>query len=88
MEKFDIKKCRCNMKMLDMFVYGLLLAGALNWGLVGLFDFNIVAAIFGEVSGVTRLLYIFVGLAAAYDIINIKSIWKRWNAHYKEPAHA
>ncbi|MCK4752835.1 MAG: DUF378 domain-containing protein [Planctomycetes bacterium] len=75
------------MKALDMLIYGLLLAGALNWGLVGLFDFNPVAAIFGEISAITRLLYVLVGFAAIYDIVNIKSIWKRWGVHYKEPAH-
>lgn len=37
--------------------------GALNWGLIGLFNFNLVAAIFGEGSAASRLVYALVGLA-------------------------
>lgn len=37
--------------------------GALNWGLVGLFRFNLVAAIFGDMSVVSRIIYILVALA-------------------------
>jgi len=36
------------MKMLDILAYSLLLVGALNWGLVGLFGFDLVAGLFGE----------------------------------------
>ncbi len=76
------------MKTLDMVVYVLLLIGALSWGLVGLFDFNIVAAIFGEMAPISRILYVIVGLAALYDIVAIKTIWKRWDVHFKKPAQA
>lgn len=44
--------------------YVLVLVGALNWGLVGLFDFDLVAAIFGEMTTLSRLVYILVGLSA------------------------
>lgn len=44
----------------------LLVIGGLNWGLVGLFAFNLIAVIFGELSWVTRLIYIVVGIAAIY----------------------
>lgn len=37
--------------------------GALNWGLIGLFNFNLVAAIFGEGSTASRIVYALVGLA-------------------------
>ena len=76
------------MKKLDLVVGVLIIIGALNWGLVGLFDFNLVAAIFGEMSVVSRLIYIIVGLAALYDVVMIKAIWKRWNIHFREPSHA
>lgn len=46
----------------------LAIIGGLNWGLVGLFDFNLVAAIFGGMSLLTRIIYILVGLAAAWLI--------------------
>ncbi len=75
-------------KKFDIIVYGLLLIGAVNWGLVGLFGFNMVATIFGEMSVLSRLVYCLVGFAAIYDLVAIKSIWKRWNIHYRTPARA
>jgi uncharacterized membrane protein YuzA (DUF378 family) len=47
----------------------LIIIGALNWGLVGFFKFDLVAAIFGEKSGISRLVYALVGLAAVLYII-------------------
>ncbi len=76
------------LKKIDIIVYGLLLLGALNWGFVGLFGFNLVATIFGELSVFTRLVYCIFGFAAIYDLVAIKSIWKRWNIHYRTPARA
>lgn len=46
----------------------LTILGGLNWGLIGLFDFNLVAAIFGGVSMLTRLIYILVGLSSLWLI--------------------
>jgi hypothetical protein len=40
--------------------------GAVNWGLVGLFDWNLVSAIFGPMSTVSRIIYVLVGLAGLY----------------------
>ena len=76
------------MKMLDILAYSLLLVGALNWGLVGLFGFDLVAGLFGEMSFLSRIVYALVGLAAVYDIVSLKSIWRRWSVHFHEPAHA
>lgn len=42
--------------------------GALNWGLIGLFDFNLVSALFGDENVITRIIYVLVGLAG---IINV-----------------
>jgi uncharacterized membrane protein YuzA (DUF378 family) len=47
----------------------LLIIGGLNWGLVGLFNFDLVAAIFGQLAFVSRLVYILVGLSAVYVAI-------------------
>ena len=44
--------------------YILLIVGGLNWGLVGLAKFDLVAAIFGELSVLARIIYILVGLSA------------------------
>ena len=44
----------------------LLIIGGLNWLLVGLFDYNLVNAIFGSVSVIERIIYVLVGLAAIY----------------------
>jgi uncharacterized protein len=41
----------------------LVIVGAVNWGLVGLFQFDLVAALFGQASGLSRLVYSLVGLA-------------------------
>ncbi len=77
------------MKTLDVIVWALLAIGGLNWGLVGVFDFNLVAAIFGEMSMLSRIVYTLVGISALYDIIMIKAIWKRWGMHYgAAPSHA
>jgi len=46
----------------------LIIIGGLNWGLVGLFDFNLVSAIFGSGSILGRIIYILVGLSALYMI--------------------
>jgi uncharacterized membrane protein YuzA (DUF378 family) len=42
----------------------LVIVGALNWGLIGLFGFNLVAALFGEMTAFSKLVYILVGVAA------------------------
>lgn len=49
--------------------YILVLVGALNWGLVGLFNFNLVAAIFGDMTIVSRIIYIIVGISAIISAI-------------------
>lgn len=46
----------------------LVVIGALNWALVGLFDWNLVAAIFGRLTVVTRIIYVLVGAAGLYMI--------------------
>ncbi len=67
------------MKTLDVLAAVLLVIGGLNWGLVGLFQFDLVAAIFGgQGAALSRLIYIVVGLAAAYQGLLFKAIQKRW----------
>lgn len=56
------------MHILHIIVWALLIIGGLNWGLVGAFDLNLVDAIFGAGSVLSRLIYILVGLAALAGI--------------------
>jgi uncharacterized membrane protein YuzA (DUF378 family) len=51
---------------LDWLALALVIVGGLNWGLVGLFDFNLVDAIFGDKSALSRTVYTLVGLSAVY----------------------
>jgi len=58
------------MKALDMITLILVIIGGLNWGLVGLFQFDLVATIFGGSAGIiTRIIYVLVGLSALYQIM-------------------
>lgn len=50
----------------EMGALGLLFIGGLNWLLVGLFEFNLVTAIFGEGSALSRIIFVIVGMAAVY----------------------
>ena len=52
----------------DCIAFILVIIGGLNWGLVGLFGFNLVSSIFGDMSMLTRLIYDLVGLGALYMI--------------------
>ena len=58
------------MKILTYIAGILVLIGALNWGLVGLFDFNLVSLIFGDMSLFSRLIYGLVGLSAVWIIFD------------------
>jgi uncharacterized membrane protein YuzA (DUF378 family) len=57
------------MKALNLLTLILVIVGAVNWGLVGLFDFNLVAAIFGQGSALSRLIYTLVGISGVYQLI-------------------
>ncbi len=76
-------------KLVDVIAYALLLIGALNWGLVGFFRFDLVAGIFGEFTIISRFLYALVGIAALYDIVSLRAIFRRWEIHLPHrPVHA
>ena len=53
---------------LDWIAMVLLIIGGLNWGLVGLANFDLVAALFGDGSTLSRIVYILVGLSALYSL--------------------
>lgn len=56
------------MKSLDIISLVLVIIGAINWGLIGFFKFDLVAALFGNMSTFTRIVYALVGIAGLYSI--------------------
>jgi uncharacterized membrane protein YuzA (DUF378 family) len=66
------------MKALDAITFILIIIGGLNWGLVGLFHFNLVSFIFGDLTVLIRIVYILVGLSALYHAVAFKAIHQRW----------
>ena len=55
--------------MFDKLCLILSIIGSLNWGLVGLFDFNLVTAIFGVDSVMTTIVYVVIAIAAIINIL-------------------
>ena len=57
------------MKGLNVITLILVIIGGINWGLVGLFDWNLVEAIFSFAPVITKIIYILVGLSGLYQIM-------------------
>jgi uncharacterized membrane protein YuzA (DUF378 family) len=81
------------MKMIDVIAAVLLVVGGLNWGLVGLFEFDLVAFIFtggdptaGATTALARVVYVLVGIAAVYQAVSVKAIQHRWGMSGAKPA--
>jgi uncharacterized membrane protein YuzA (DUF378 family) len=72
------------MKSLDILAAVLLVVGGLNWGLVGILDFDLVATLFGDGAMLARAVYTLVGLSALYQAAQWKAIQRRWRL---SPAH-
>ena len=56
------------MKILNLIALTLTIIGAINWGLIGLFNFNLVSFLFGDMTLLSRIIYSLVGLAGLYLI--------------------
>ena len=56
------------MKTLNVIALTLTIIGAINWGLIGLLDFNLVEAIFGASSVISRIVYSLVGLTSMINV--------------------
>ena len=56
------------MKIIDKIALILIIIGAINWGLIGLFRFNLVELIFGDMTVLARIIYSLVGLAGLWGI--------------------
>jgi uncharacterized membrane protein YuzA (DUF378 family) len=61
-------KTGSRMNVLDWIAMALLIIGGLNWGAVGLFETDVVARIFGDMTPISRAIYVLVGLSALYSI--------------------
>lgn len=57
-----------NTKGLDYVILALVIIGAINWGLIGFFRFNLVTFLFGDMSTASRIVYAIVGIAGLYVI--------------------
>lgn len=67
------------MKSLDIAAAVLLVVGGLNWGLVGAFQFDLVATLFGTLSVLSRTVYVLVGSAALYQALQWRAVQRRWS---------
>jgi uncharacterized membrane protein YuzA (DUF378 family) len=72
------------MRKFDVIAAALVIIGALNWGLAGVFHLDLVAALFGmrfgETSALSTVVYGLVGIAGLYQTLSWKSIQRRWQA--------
>lgn len=66
------------MSVVNAVTFALVIVGALNWGLVGVAQFDLVAALFGlsfgQVSPITSVIYSLVGLSALYQSLSFKNV--------------
>lgn len=56
------------MKLLDTIALLLVIIGAVNWGLIGFFNFNLVSTLFGDMTAFSRVIYALVGIAGVYSL--------------------
>ena len=56
------------MKVIDKIALLLIIIGAINWGLIGFFNFNLVDTIFGNMSIISRIIYELVGISGLWGI--------------------
>lgn len=71
------------MKKIDILAATLVIVGGLNWGLVSIAEFDLVATLvgleFGETNFASRVVYGLVGVAAVYQVAQQKGIRRRWS---------
>ncbi len=61
-------------RIINAIALTIVIIGAVNWGLIGFFGFDLVAALFGDMSGFSRIVYALVGLAGLYSILFYKRL--------------
>ncbi|MFN8123771.1 MAG: DUF378 domain-containing protein [Thermoleophilia bacterium] len=81
------------MKFLDPLTLLLIVVGGINWGLVGLAEFDLVAWIcggldFGETNVASRIIYLLVGVAALYWLVRLPTMFTSRSSRYREESLA
>lgn len=66
--------------ILDRLALALVVIGAINWGLVGIFSFNLVGWIFGSATIFSRLIYVLVGLGGVWSLSMLFRPERDWGA--------
>ncbi|MDI6717812.1 MAG: DUF378 domain-containing protein [Patescibacteria group bacterium] len=66
-----------NLSAIDWIAIILMIVGGLNWGLVGLLNFDLVATIFGVMSTISRIIYVLVGLSAIYMLFTSSNLARK-----------
>ena len=56
------------MKTVDYIALVLIIVGAVNWGLIGFFGFDLVRVLFGDMTLISRIVYAFVGISGLYSL--------------------
>ncbi|MFL6658246.1 MAG: DUF378 domain-containing protein [Massilia sp.] len=74
---------KATLNALDWVAMVLMIVGGLNWGLVGLVNYDLVARLFGTQSPTSRVVYVVVGLAALYSIYTAIKLAAGREAHAK-----
>lgn len=64
------------MKLIKIIALILVIIGGINWLLFGVAEFDLVATLFGQLSLLSRVIYILVGLSALYLIVDMKNLLK------------
>lgn len=76
MDRSADRSNRKSLETLDVVALVLLFIGGINWALVGLFDFNLVSAIFGGVRWLENFIYVLVGISAIYMAAVTPKLWR------------
>ncbi len=64
-------------KFIDSFALTIAIIGAVNWGLIGIFSFDLVAFLFGDMSWLSRIVYTLVGICGLYLLTFFMKIFDR-----------
>mgnify|MGYP000399915218 CR=1 FL=1 len=73
-----------NSKGFDYTALTIVIIGAINWGLIGFFQFNLVSFIFGNGTWLTRVIYALVGLSGLYLISFMEESVPLWKIRHKK----
>ena len=64
------------LNFLDIIAFILIIVGGLNWGLIGAFNFDLVAFLFGNMTALSKIVYSVVGISAVYSLYTLSKLVK------------